>query len=169
MLTAFADTGRRARTRAKEGSTGAAGCPIWVDGFLNGVEMRKTLETRDWEKAQETIRDWEAEGAPVPEAKPRLNRKTPASSSRSTPRLGTARADPEEVTGRSSAATGSPAQRSTVPEAMGLGHRPRLSRGVARQRNLCFEETGTTAGLVPVRPRERLIGENPASKLKTPR
>jgi integrase len=41
-----------------------------VDGFLNGVEMRKTLETRDWEKAQETIRDWEAEGAPVPEAKP---------------------------------------------------------------------------------------------------
>lgn len=37
-------------------------CPIWVDGFLNGVEIRKSLEMRDWDKAQEKIRDWEAEG-----------------------------------------------------------------------------------------------------------
>jgi hypothetical protein len=37
-------------------------CPIWVDGFLNGVEMRESLELRDWEKAQQKIRDWEAEG-----------------------------------------------------------------------------------------------------------
>src|ERR1039458_10839693 len=42
-------------------------CPIWVDGFLNGVEMRESLELRDWEKAQQRIRDWEAEGQPVPE------------------------------------------------------------------------------------------------------
>jgi integrase/recombinase XerD len=42
-------------------------CPIWVDGFLNGVEMRKSLNLRDWEKAQQRIRDWEAEGQPVPE------------------------------------------------------------------------------------------------------
>jgi integrase/recombinase XerD len=37
-------------------------CPIWVDGFLNGVEIRKSLELRDWEKAQLTIREWEAVG-----------------------------------------------------------------------------------------------------------
>ncbi len=43
-------------------------CPIWVDGFLNGVEMRESLELRDWEKAQEKIRDWEAEGMPTVEA-----------------------------------------------------------------------------------------------------
>ena len=38
-------------------------CPIWVDGFLGDVEIRKSLELRDWEKAQTTIREWEAEGA----------------------------------------------------------------------------------------------------------
>jgi site-specific recombinase XerD len=37
-------------------------CPIWVDGFLGDVEIRKSLELRDWEKAQATIREWEAEG-----------------------------------------------------------------------------------------------------------
>ena len=37
-------------------------CPIWVDGFLNGVEIRESLEHRDWEKAQGQIREWEAEG-----------------------------------------------------------------------------------------------------------
>src|SRR5437867_3761655 len=42
-------------------------CPIWVDGFLNGVEMRESLELRDWEKAQQKIRDWEAEGTPTVE------------------------------------------------------------------------------------------------------
>ena len=29
-------------------------CPIWVDGFLNGVELRESLGMRDWEKAQQT-------------------------------------------------------------------------------------------------------------------
>jgi integrase/recombinase XerD len=38
-------------------------CPIWVDGFLGDVEIRKSLELRDWEKAQATIREWEAKGA----------------------------------------------------------------------------------------------------------
>jgi integrase/recombinase XerD len=40
-------------------------CPIWVDGFLGGVEMRESLDLRDWVKAQERIRDWEAVGAPT--------------------------------------------------------------------------------------------------------
>lgn len=44
-------------------------CPIWADGFLNGVEMRESLEMKDWEKAQQKIRDWEAEGRVVSEPK----------------------------------------------------------------------------------------------------
>lgn len=37
-------------------------CPIWVDGFLNGEEIRESLRLKDWEKAQLRIRDWEATG-----------------------------------------------------------------------------------------------------------
>jgi integrase/recombinase XerD len=37
-------------------------CPIWVDGFLSGQEIRKSLETRDWEEAQDRVREWEAKG-----------------------------------------------------------------------------------------------------------
>jgi|SRR5579864_933191 len=40
-------------------------CPIWVDGFLNGAEMRESLGLKDWEKAQDKIRKWEAEGTAV--------------------------------------------------------------------------------------------------------
>jgi integrase len=45
-------------------------CPIWVDGFLNDVEIRESLDLRDWEKAQQRIREWEAKGvlAAEPEA-----------------------------------------------------------------------------------------------------
>src|SRR5258707_4286935 len=39
-------------------------CPLWVDGFLNGVEIRKALGLRDWTKAQVLIRDWEVQGEP---------------------------------------------------------------------------------------------------------
>lgn len=35
-------------------------CPIWVDGFLGGQEIRKSLETADWQKAQDFVREWEA-------------------------------------------------------------------------------------------------------------
>ena len=38
-------------------------CPIWADGFLGRQEIRRSLGLRDWEKAQDKIRDWEAEGA----------------------------------------------------------------------------------------------------------
>lgn len=35
-------------------------CPLWADGFLKGVEIRKALGLRDWTKAQELIREWES-------------------------------------------------------------------------------------------------------------
>lgn len=37
-------------------------CPVWVDGSLNGLEIHKSIGTRDWHKAQEIVRGWEADG-----------------------------------------------------------------------------------------------------------
>jgi len=37
-------------------------CPIWADGFLARHEIRKSLGTRDWEKGQDMIRQWEVAG-----------------------------------------------------------------------------------------------------------
>ena len=45
-------------------------CPIWVDGSLNGIEMRKSLRVRDWQRAQELVRRWEAEGQQIEKPKP---------------------------------------------------------------------------------------------------
>src|ERR1700690_167916 len=42
-------------------------CPIWVDGFLGGQDIRKSLETAHWQKAQDFVREWEAK-ASEPEA-----------------------------------------------------------------------------------------------------
>jgi integrase/recombinase XerD len=35
-------------------------CPIWVDGSLGGQEIRKALGELDWERAQKSVREWEA-------------------------------------------------------------------------------------------------------------
>lgn len=37
-------------------------CPIWVDGFLGDREIRRSTGLRDWDRAQELVREWEAEG-----------------------------------------------------------------------------------------------------------
>jgi integrase/recombinase XerD len=37
-------------------------CPVWADGFVRGVETRKSLGTRDWDEAQKIVRGWEAAG-----------------------------------------------------------------------------------------------------------
>ena len=34
-------------------------CPIWVDGMLAGVEIRESLKMRDWQRAQQHVREWE--------------------------------------------------------------------------------------------------------------
>ena len=62
MLTVYRRHLRRCEHRAEGRKYRRCKCPLWVDGFLNGVEIRKALGIRDWEKAQETVRDWEAEG-----------------------------------------------------------------------------------------------------------
>jgi integrase/recombinase XerD len=69
MLTIY----RRHLKSCKHGSEGRSyrrcKCPIWVDGSLDGHEMRKSLETRDWQKASDRVREWEANGTIAPEAK----------------------------------------------------------------------------------------------------
>jgi len=35
------------------------GCPIWVQGTLNGKWLKKSLDLRNWESAQRLVRDWE--------------------------------------------------------------------------------------------------------------
>jgi integrase/recombinase XerD len=38
-------------------------CPIWVDGFLGNQEIRKSLDTADWQKSQDFVREWEAKAS----------------------------------------------------------------------------------------------------------
>jgi len=45
-------------------------CPIWVDGFIGQREIRESLRLRDWQKAQDLIRGWEAEGERSEEKEP---------------------------------------------------------------------------------------------------
>jgi len=35
---------------------------IWADGTVAGIEVRKSLQTRDWQKAQDIVREMESEG-----------------------------------------------------------------------------------------------------------
>ena len=62
MLTAY----RRHRKNCPHRSEGRkyrrCRCPIWADGWLGDQEIRESLKLRDWDKAQEKIREWEAEG-----------------------------------------------------------------------------------------------------------
>lgn len=37
-------------------------CRVWVDGFLSGKEIRKSLGTRNWDKAVDIVREWEVKG-----------------------------------------------------------------------------------------------------------
>jgi len=55
---------RRHRTTCPHRSEGRryrrCQCPIWVDGSLTGQDIRKSLHTADWQKAQNFVREWEA-------------------------------------------------------------------------------------------------------------
>ena len=44
-------------------------CPIWVDGLIGTQDVRESLHLRDWQKASETIREWEARGSKQEEKK----------------------------------------------------------------------------------------------------
>lgn len=61
MLTIYRRHRKRCKQRAKGRQHRHCQCPIWVDGFLAGKETRETLKVRDWQRAQEIVREWEAE------------------------------------------------------------------------------------------------------------
>lgn len=42
-------------------------CPLWVEGKIGTEKLRKTLDTADWQRAQDTVRQWEAEGQRIEE------------------------------------------------------------------------------------------------------
>ena len=61
MLTIYRRHRKSCQHRAKGRKHRHCQCPIWVDGTLGGKEMRESLRVRDWQRAQEMIREWEAE------------------------------------------------------------------------------------------------------------
>ncbi len=38
------------------------GCPIWVQGSVNGAPVRESLDLTNWEAAKRRLRDWEIHG-----------------------------------------------------------------------------------------------------------
>jgi integrase/recombinase XerD len=48
-------------------------CPIWVDGSLGGHDIRKSLDTADWQKAQDFVREWEAKAIEPKATKEAIN------------------------------------------------------------------------------------------------
>src|SRR3984893_9664422 len=63
MLTTYRRHKKDCAHRAEGRKYRRCKCPIWVDGFLAGQEIRKSLNTDDWQKAQDDVREWEAKGA----------------------------------------------------------------------------------------------------------
>src|SRR4029077_8352272 len=61
MLTIYRRHMKNCKHRAKGRQYRHCHCPIWVDGFLGSKELRESLKMRDWRRAQEKIRDWEAD------------------------------------------------------------------------------------------------------------
>lgn len=45
-------------------------CPIYVDGLLGDREIRESLKRRNWEKAQDIVREWEARGQQTEDTPP---------------------------------------------------------------------------------------------------
>lgn len=37
-------------------------CPVWVDGYLSGKRVNRSLKLRDWTRANQIVRDWEIAG-----------------------------------------------------------------------------------------------------------
>jgi integrase/recombinase XerD len=61
MLTIYRRHRRNCKHRSKGRKHRHCQCPIWVDGFLSGKELRESLKLRDWQKALERVREWEIE------------------------------------------------------------------------------------------------------------
>jgi site-specific recombinase XerD len=65
MLTIYRRHLKRCQHRNEGRKYRRCRCPIWVDGFLGQGEIRQSLKLRDWNKAQDKVREWEADGKAV--------------------------------------------------------------------------------------------------------
>jgi integrase/recombinase XerD len=72
MLTIYRRHRRNCKHRAKGRKHRYCQCPIWVDGFLSGKEIRESLKLRDWQKALERVREWEIEDRRIQKQQTRL-------------------------------------------------------------------------------------------------
>lgn len=72
MLTIYRRHLKSCRHRAKGRKHRHCRCPIWVDGYLSGEEIRESLKMRDWQRAQESIREWEIEDRRAQHAETRV-------------------------------------------------------------------------------------------------
>lgn len=72
MLTIYRRHRRSCKYRAKGRKHRHCQCPIWVDGFLSGNEIRESLKLRDWQKALERVREWEIEDRRIQTQRTRL-------------------------------------------------------------------------------------------------
>lgn len=70
MLTIYRRHRKKCPHRVEGRSYRRCQCPIWVDGFLAGQEIRKSLGFRDWTRAQDLVRGWEADGKASNDLKP---------------------------------------------------------------------------------------------------
>ncbi len=61
MLTLYRRHRKRCKHRQKGREYRHCECPIWIDGFLGGKEIRQSTKVRGWQRAQELVREWEAE------------------------------------------------------------------------------------------------------------
>ena len=61
MLTIYRRHLKSCEHRSQGRSYRRCKCPIWVDGLISTLEIRKSMGTRDWDKAQKQVRAWEAE------------------------------------------------------------------------------------------------------------
>jgi integrase/recombinase XerD len=61
MLTIYRRHRRHCKQRAKGRKYRHCQCPIWVDGAIGAKEIRESLKLRDWQRAQDLTRQWEAE------------------------------------------------------------------------------------------------------------
>ncbi len=61
MLTIYRRHRKACKHRTKGRKHRHCQCPIWVDGFLSGQEIRESLKVREWQRAHEIIREWEIE------------------------------------------------------------------------------------------------------------
>jgi integrase/recombinase XerD len=62
MLILFRRHRKSCRHRKKGRSYRNCQCPIWIDGTLGGKRVRDSLNMRDWQRANEKMVRWEAEG-----------------------------------------------------------------------------------------------------------